>query len=318
MQTYNRNLFLPLMSSRGKRKALPRSSLSTSHVPFRNPSLKRVHFTTTSDAGSSRSTTTIGRLPVAPTTHVEIKHPGPLNATPDIDINAPRPKLDSQRTQVSAQSEDFHETDFTLYQNGQLLDDFADHFDVLGDLILEYEADPDSDLPCTCGIPGTKRTTQGYDCTAYAATCSDCFVKSHLQNPFHWAEVWDAISGFFVRHDISKLGKHIIQLGHNGGPCSNPVGERMFTIIDDNGIHSTKLAFCGCQELPPNKNKQLMRTSLFPATTKDPHTAFTINMLKRFQLHNFESKKAAYDYLGAVRRLSDNSFTADVQVSFAQ
>jgi hypothetical protein len=57
-----------------------------------------------------------------------------------------------------------------------------------------------------------------------------------------------------------------------------------------------------------------MRSGMFPATAKDPHTAFTINMLKDFQLHNFESKKAAYDYLGAIRRLTDNSFTADVPV----
>ncbi|KAJ7807726.1 hypothetical protein B0H13DRAFT_1669073 [Mycena leptocephala] len=89
---------------------------------------------------------------------------------------------------------------------------------------------------------------------------------------------------------------------------------RLFTVVDENGIHSTRLAFCGCQEQPPNKIRQLMRARLFPATTKDLHTAFTINMLKEFQLHNLESKKAAYDYLGAIRRLSDNSFTADIPV----
>ncbi|KAJ7936466.1 hypothetical protein B0H13DRAFT_1554437, partial [Mycena leptocephala] len=101
---------------------------------------------------------------------------------------------------------------------------------------------------------------------------------------------------FFVRHDISKLG-HIIQLGHKGGPCDQPSGERMFTVVDGNGVHSTRLAFCGCREQPPNKIRQLMRARLFPATTKDPHTVFTVNMLKQFQLHNIESKKAAYDYL---------------------
>ncbi|KAJ7601509.1 hypothetical protein DFH06DRAFT_1352712 [Mycena polygramma] len=60
-----------------------------------------------------------------------------------------------------------------------------------------------------------------------------------------------------------------------------------------------------------------MRSRLFPATAKDPHTAFTVNMLKEFQLHNLESKKAAYDHLGAIRRLSDNSFTADVANPYA-
>ncbi|KAJ7911410.1 hypothetical protein B0H13DRAFT_1875822 [Mycena leptocephala] len=52
---------------------------------------------------------------------------------------------------------------------------------------------------------------------------------------------------------------------------------------------------------------------LFPATTREPHTTFTISLLKEFQPHNLESTKAAYDYLAAMR-LSDNSFTADVPV----
>ncbi|KAJ7924289.1 hypothetical protein B0H13DRAFT_2315685 [Mycena leptocephala] len=49
-----------------------------------------------------------------------------------------------------------------------------------------------------------------------------------------------------------------------------------------------------------------------PGDNTGPHSAFTINLLKDFQLHNLESKKAAYDYLAAIRRLSDNSFTADI------
>ncbi|KAJ6570009.1 hypothetical protein B0H10DRAFT_1964849 [Mycena sp. CBHHK59/15] len=141
-----------------------------------------------------------------------------------------------------------------------------------------------------------------------------CFVEAHIRNPFHWAEVWDTTQGFFVRHDISKLN-HIIQLGHNGKPCPEPCGKRLFTVVDDNGLHSTCLAFCGCRELPANKVKQLMRAGLFPATTREPQTAFTVSMLKR--LHNLESKKAAYDYIGAIRRLTDNSFTADIPNPYA-
>ncbi|KAJ7256377.1 hypothetical protein C8J57DRAFT_1235751 [Mycena rebaudengoi] len=196
-------------------------------------------------------------------------------------------------------------------ENGELLDDFGNHFDELG--ILESEADEETGLICTCGS-GMERNTKCYDCTEYAAACKMCFVAAHFRNPFHWAEVWDNETGFFVRHDISKLD-HVFQLGHNGGPCKSPTGERLFAVVDGNGIHSTRLAFCGCREMPPNKIRQLMRARLFPATTKDPHTAFTVNMLKEFQLHNLKSKKAAYDHLGAIRCLSDNSFTADISRS---
>ncbi|KAJ6558995.1 hypothetical protein B0H10DRAFT_1807431 [Mycena sp. CBHHK59/15] len=159
-------------------------------------------------------------------------------------------------------------------------------------------------------------STQCYDCTGYKLSCRVCFVEAHLRNPFHWAEVWDTAQGFFIRHDISKLD-HVIHLGHNGDPCPNPNGEHLFTVVDDNGIHSTRLAFCGCRELPPNTIKQLMQARLFPASTREPQTAFTVNMLKCSQLHNLESKKAAYNYLGAIRCLTDNSFTADVPSPYA-
>ncbi|KAJ7793798.1 hypothetical protein B0H14DRAFT_2393108, partial [Mycena olivaceomarginata] len=113
---------------------------------------------------------------------------------------------------------------------------------------------------------------QCLDCTGYAMSCQQCFVEAHRQNPFHWAEVWDTLEGLFIQHDISKLG-HIIQLGS----CPSPCGEQLFTVVDGNGIHSTRLSFCGCYELPPNKMRQLMRSRLFPATTREPEASFTIN-----------------------------------------
>ncbi|KAJ7852712.1 hypothetical protein B0H13DRAFT_1904487 [Mycena leptocephala] len=178
------------------------------HVAFRNSTVKRVHYTTTDDAGSSMSTSIRGRIPITQlTANVAQQKDAESRCLPD-------PELDDTPEQSKRT------------QNGQLLNDFE---------------------------------------------------GSSLYS-FHWAEGWNSLTGFFVRHDISKLG-HVIQLGHNGAT---------------------------------NKIRQLMRSRLFPATTKDPHTAFTVNMLKEFQLHNLESKKAAYDYIGAIRRLSDNSFTADV------
>ncbi|KAJ7360665.1 hypothetical protein DFH08DRAFT_683848 [Mycena albidolilacea] len=202
------------------------------------------------------------------------------------------------------------------FQNAQLLDDFGERFDELGNLLLAHETDDVAGSPCTCGRPDSIASVQCHDCTNYKMSCLTCFLASHIHNPFHWAEVWDFEQGFFVRHDISKLG-YTLQLGHRGRSCSNPCGQRLFTVVDANGVHSCRLAFCGCQEGQPNKIKQLMEARLFPATTRDPHSAFTLNVLKQFQLHNLESKKAAYDYIAAIRRLSDNSFTADIPNPYA-
>ncbi|KAJ7664648.1 hypothetical protein DFH06DRAFT_1392447 [Mycena polygramma] len=281
---------------KGKRKAAMLEAASN-HVVFSIPAVKRVHFTTTSDTGTKKSSPVFDRTPTQPQ--------NPLNKPPPI----------SEQTENSGPVDGAPPIK-KITQNAQFLEDFRTHFEELGQYLLEYETDAAVGTACRCGQPDKICTTQCHDCTGYQISCAQCFVEAHRQNPFHWAEVWDKLQGFFIRHDISKL-EHVIQLGHNGGTCPSPCGEQLFTVVDTNGIHSTRLAFCGCHELPPNKVKQLMRSRLFPATTRDPETAFTINMLKDFQLHNLESKKAAYDYLGAIRRLSDNAFTADVANPYA-
>ncbi|KAJ6452204.1 hypothetical protein C8R45DRAFT_847920, partial [Mycena sanguinolenta] len=155
--------------------------------------------------------------------------------------------------------------------------------------LLEREADVETSQLCTCRS-GSSRTTKCFDCLNYPAACSSCFIRVHIQNPTHWAKVWDTVGRFFIQNDISKLG-HTIQLGHSDHICTTPTPTRAFMISDRNGLHSTKVALCGCQEQPTNKLWQLMCSGLFPATASDLHTAFTINILKDFQLHNFESKK---------------------------
>lgn len=117
-----------------------------------------------------------------------------------------------------------------------------------------------------------------------------------------------------MRHDISALGGKIF-LCHYGARCPNPLNDIKFTVIDSNGVHATRLSFCNCPRAP-DPITQLMRARLFPATTREPKTAFTLKVLKEFHLHNLESKQAAYDYMGAIRRLTDNAFTADVPVRF--
>lgn len=197
-------------------------------------------------------------------------------------------------------------------KNSQLLEDFEGFFDSLLERIIESAADADIGSPCSCN--GGIRTTQCHDCLQYRASCPECFIRAHQNNPFHWAEVWDAERGFFVKHDISALGA-TVSLGHYGASCPNPKNNILFTVVDTNGVHATRLSLCGCLGAG-SKVDQLMRARLFPATTRDTKSAFTFKVLKDFHIHNLESKEAAFDYLGAIRRLTDNVFTADVPVSF--
>jgi CxC2 like cysteine cluster associated with KDZ transposases len=158
------------------------------------------------------------------------------------------------------------------------------------------------------------RTCRCLDCFQSPVTCERCFIQRHKTQPFHWVEQWNG--AFFIRRDISALG-HPIALGHRGELCHNiskvtPPLE--FLIVHTNGIHRTKLLFCGCVGCG-NRMQQLLKAQLFPATTEQPTTAFTFAVLREFHLHSLESVVAAHGYMGALRRLTDNTFTTDVPVS---
>jgi len=115
--------------------------------------------------------------------------------------------------------------------------------------------------------------------------------------------------------DISTIG-HVVSLGHRGAPCpSNRPDSNVinFIIVDTNGVHKTRLSFCSCVD-HGTRVQQLMQAQLFPASTDQPTTAFSFRVLKDFHLQTLESKKSAYDYLGALRRLTNNSNTDDVPV----
>ncbi|KAJ6587603.1 hypothetical protein DFH09DRAFT_1141436, partial [Mycena vulgaris] len=54
----------------------------------------------------------------------------------------------------------------------------------------------------------------------------------------------------FVRKDVTELG-YVITLGHHGSHCpqvdySKAESFTSFTLVDTNGIHSTKFVFCDC------------------------------------------------------------------------
>lgn len=109
-----------------------------------------------------------------------------------------------------------------------------------------------------------------------------------------------------------------VQLGHAvGDPCVNPrpaPGDR-FVILDITGIHDVALAFCACATAHSDTT-QLLRAGLYPATTQAPETAATINALEHFHLLSFESKASVFEYHNTLSRLTDNTGTEDIPVSF--
>lgn len=200
-------------------------------------------------------------------------------------------------------------------QTSEQLEEFREAMPRLSRLILSREADVAIGSPCHCG-QGI-RSTQCKDCTDYRSSCTECFITAHRERPFHWARVWDEEKGFFVRRDISTLRPHgyAIHLGHHGDDCPNPASDidLFFHVVDTNGIHNTKIRFCRCAG-SPDRLAQLVKCDLFPATVKRPTMAFTFAVLHQFHVQHLESKISAYDFIGSLRRLTDNAFASQVSV----
>ncbi|KAJ7025262.1 hypothetical protein C8F04DRAFT_1269385 [Mycena alexandri] len=184
----------------------------------------------------------------------------------------------------------------------------------LASKVLALEADTAMGSPCPCGrtkafvdeegnaIEGEPFVceVQCHNCVQYVASCKACFIDAHKTNPFHWAEVWDHDLGFFRRW---------------GTTCNWGTTGSHVTV--ETGVHALRIHFCGdwpadSTDEVGDKVAQLLNAWLFPCTFTQTVSAITFNALKQFQLHHLESKVAAFDYCGSLRRLSDNAFTESV------
>jgi CxC2 like cysteine cluster associated with KDZ transposases len=118
---------------------------------------------------------------------------------------------------------------------------------------------------------------------------------------------------FFERAKLKSLGVRL-QLHHPGCPNPERTFNDDFVIIHSNGIHCVGLDFCNCA-YAPSHYVQLLRHRLFPATTAQPKTAASFDVLKTFQMLSFTAKTNVYDFLHALVRRTNNTGTEKVPVS---
>jgi hypothetical protein len=130
-------------------------------------------------------------------------------------------------------------------------------------------------------------------------------------------EYWNG--NFFESCTLQELGL-VVHLGHNGWSCPQSFSTmKNFVVIDLSGVHKITVSFCGCVSAETKENiphrTQLLRHTWFPATTLDPHTAFTFDLLNTFQLLNLQSKISAHDFWNTIA--NKTSTTNAVPVSFS-
>ncbi|KAI9435991.1 hypothetical protein H4582DRAFT_1817148, partial [Lactarius indigo] len=88
-------------------------------------------------------------------------------------------------------------------------------------------------------------------------------------------------------------------------------GNQIITVIDRSGIHEIGVSWCFCPEAPKH-DMQLMMAGLFPATFRNPKTAFTFRVLEDFHLDNLECKTTPSQFFSRLRRLTNDEFPNSV------
>lgn len=90
-------------------------------------------------------------------------------------------------------------------------------------------------------------------------------------------------------------------------------GNPIITAIDRSGVHEIGVRWCCCPEAPEHE-MQLMTAGLFPATFRNPKTAFTFQVLRDFHLDNLECKTTPSQFFSRLRRLTNDEFPNAVPV----
>ena len=121
---------------------------------------------------------------------------------------------------------------------------------------------------------------------------------------------------FFQDISLSSLGLFIC-LGHSG--CRCPITTNIYTkmtVIHTNGLHIIHVKFCSCPSphLPLPRRVQLLRARLFPATTDQPRTCATFNLLRLSHILMLQSNTSAFNIYHTLERLGDNAGIVDIKV----
>jgi hypothetical protein len=108
---------------------------------------------------------------------------------------------------------------------------------------------------------------------------------------------------------------HVYQPPEASESTTNSGSKTNVTIVSSNGIFQRSIRWCRCAKSAGQYVQLLLRAKLFPASFKNPKTAFTFEVLDHFQLDSLECKTAAMNFMSKIRRITNEVFPALVPVS---
>ncbi|KAJ7470051.1 hypothetical protein B0H11DRAFT_1730903 [Mycena galericulata] len=160
--------------------------------------------------------------------------------------------------------------------------------------------------PCGAPLGGGGRFFRCVQCGEFLQ-CETCVRTRHELTPLHCLKEW---SGEFWT-EATLCGAHpgvglVYQLGHHGFPCRFPGPRRSMVVMDVLGIFTLDVQYCNCEKAERRNNlEQLLGNGWYPATTVDPGTCATFQVLELFRLLNVVGNVTAHDFVGTLERLTD-------------
>jgi hypothetical protein len=214
--------------------------------------------------------------------------------------------------------------------------------------ILRHESLPSTQFCSNC--QETSNIYRCQDCFGTEIWCRKCCVSAHMHAPFHRIQMWNG--NCFEKSDL-LTDELIIDLVHYPDNCSSipsndgtqtindfdnsdeaeefvdgyqasqPSGSTIHSrfrstliIVASTGIFKRSIRWCHCAKSSNQYVQLLLRAKLFPASFKNPKTAFTFEVLDQFRLDALECKTAAMNFMSKIGRITDEAFPSRVPVSF--
>jgi hypothetical protein len=128
----------------------------------------------------------------------------------------------------------------------------------------------------------------------------------------------DGSDDILAGEDPAAVDRGAFQFGFGASVLgeNEKYGDPVITIIDGSGVHEIGVRWCCCPDAL-ERDMQLMTAGLFPATFRNPRTAFTFRVLEEFHLDNLECKTTPSQFFSRLRRLTSDEFPNSVPVGQA-
>ena len=219
--------------------------------------------------------------------------------------------------------------------------------------ILRHESFPSKSICSNCQqSAGTYRCR---DCFGSCLWCGACCVSAHAHVPFHRVEMWNGnffersdllthrltidlchypdecpsippntetpmvFDPDFSDEADEFADEYLADRHQHSGPSGSATtsGYRSkLIIVSSTGIFQRWIRWCHCATSSDQYVQLLLRAKLFPASFKNPKTAFTFEVLDHFRLDALECNTAAMNFMSKIRRITNEAFPSRVPVGF--